>query len=67
MRKTYGVIFAVIGYMILFCYAEGWGADWKFIGQDVVGSILEIDVPSISRQPNNIVRVLVKHTRSKKV
>ena len=65
MRIKCGVILAVIGYMIIFCYAESWGADWKFIGQDVVGSVLEIDVASISRQPNNIVRVLVKHTRSK--
>ena len=65
MRKTHGAILAIIGYMILFWYAEGWGADWKFIGQDVKGSVLEIDVASISLQPNNIVRLLVKHTRSK--
>ena len=66
MRKKHGVIFAVIGYIVFFSCVEGWGADWKFIGQDVKGSGLEIDVASISRQPNNIVRVLVKHTRSKK-
>jgi len=28
MRKKYGVIFAVIGYMICFSYVEGW-ADWE--------------------------------------
>ncbi len=28
MRKKYGVIFAVIGYIILFSYVEGW-TDWK--------------------------------------
>ena len=65
MRKRYRVILVVIGYMILLWYAEGWGADWKFLGQDIKGSVLEIDVASISHQPNNIVRVLVKHTRSK--
>ena len=60
-----GVILAVIGYIVFFFCMEGWGADWKLIGQDVEGSVLEIDVASISRQPNNIVRVLVKQTRSK--
>ena len=61
----YRVVLAVIGCTGFFVYMEGWGVDWKFIGQDVKGSVLEIDVASISRQPNNMVRVLVKHTRSK--
>ncbi len=65
MRIKCGVILAIIGYIVFFFCMEGWGVGWKFIGQDVKGSVLEIDVASISRQPNNIVRVLVKHTRSK--
>ena len=35
------------------------------MGRDIKGSLLEIDVASISHQPNNVVRVLVKHIRSK--
>jgi len=64
MRIRYGVILAVIGIFFFFCM-EGWGADWKFMGRDIKGSLLEIDVASISHQPNNVVRVLVKHIRSK--
>ncbi len=41
------------------------GADWKFMGRDIKGSLLEIDVASIFHQPNNVVGVLVKHIRSK--
>jgi hypothetical protein len=65
MRKRNGIILAVIGYIVLLFCMEGWGADWKLIGQDVKGSVLEIDLASISRQPNNMVKVLLKRTRSK--
>ncbi len=67
MKKRNGVILAVIGYIVFFFCVEGWGADWKPISIDTKGSIsvLEIDVASISRQPDNIVRVLVKTTYSK--
>jgi len=65
MRIRYAGILAVIGYTVFFFYMEGWGADWKFMGRDIKGSLLEIDVASISHQPNNVVRVLVKHIRSK--
>ena len=66
MRKRNGVILAVIGFIAFFFCIEGWGADWKLIGRDVQDSVCEIDVASISRQPNNIVGVWVKLTRSKK-
>ena len=65
MKITCGVILAVIGCIVFFFCIAGRGVNWKLIGQDVKGSVLEIDVASISRQPNNIVRVLVKHARSK--
>jgi len=65
MRKTNGVILAVIGYIVFFFCMEGWGADWKLIGRDVQDSVCEIDVASISRQHNTIVEVWVKLTRSK--
>jgi hypothetical protein len=66
MRKRYGVILAVIGYIIFFSSMEGWGADWKFIAKDIQGNVFEIDTASISRQSNNIVGVFVKTTYSKK-
>jgi hypothetical protein len=55
----------IIGFVIFFFCLDGWGADWKFIGKDDPGSVWEVDVASISRQPNNIVRVWVKITYSK--
>jgi len=65
MRKKYGVILVVIGYMVLLGYAEGWGADWKFIKKNSEGGVLDIDVASISHQPNNIMRASLKLTHSK--
>jgi hypothetical protein len=64
MRRRNGIILAVIGYIVFFFCMEGWGADWKLLGRDVAGNVLEIDVTNISREPNNIVRVWVKLTRS---
>ena len=66
MRKRNGVILAVIGYIVFFFCMEGWGANWKVIGEDVGGSIWEIDLTSIFLQPNNFVRVLVKQIHSRK-
>lgn len=65
VRKRNGIILAVIGYIVLFFCMEGWGADWKPIGVDDQGSAWEIYVASISRQPDNIVRVWVRRTQSK--
>jgi len=65
MRKRNGVILAVIGGILFFFSIEGWAADWKFIVKDVQGNVLEIDAASISRQPDNIVRLWVKITNSK--
>jgi len=31
MRKGNGVIFGVVGFIVLFLCTEGGGADWKFI------------------------------------
>ena len=66
MKKRNGIILAVIGYIVFFFCMEGWGANWKLIGIDAKDSVWEIDTASISRQPNNIVRVWVKTTYSKK-
>jgi hypothetical protein len=66
MRKRYGVILAVIGYIVFFFCMEGWGADWKIIGKSVPGDLWEIDMTNISRQPDNILTVWVKVTHSKK-
>ena len=65
MRKRNGVILVVIGYIVFSFCMEVWGVDWKYIGKDVQSAILEIDLASISRQPNNIVRVWFKFTHSK--
>jgi hypothetical protein len=65
LKKRSGIILAVIGCIVFLFSMEGWGADWKFIQEDVQGSIWEIDMASISRQPNNIVRVWTKTTHSK--
>jgi hypothetical protein len=65
MRQRNGINLAVIGFIVFFFSIQSWGADWKFIAQDIQDSIWEIDVTSISRQPNNIARVSVKQTHSK--
>ncbi len=67
MRKRNGVILAVIGYIVFFFCMEGWGANWKVIGEDLEDSVWEIDEASISRQPNNIVRASFKQLIQQKV
>ena len=65
MRKRSGVILVVIGYIVFFFCMEGWGADWEFILKDAQDNVWEIDTASISRQPNNIMKVWLKITYSK--
>jgi hypothetical protein len=60
-----GIIFAIGGLIIFFFSMEGWGADWKYIEKDSQNNVWEIDTASISHQPHDIVRVLVKTTYSK--
>ncbi len=59
MRKKHGIIFAVIGIIIFFSCMEGLGADWKFVIKSVLSETF-IDVKSISKLPNNTVRVWKK-------
>ena len=42
IRKRYGVILAVIGYIVFFVYMEGWGADWESLGKNDEYRILNI-------------------------
>jgi hypothetical protein len=59
MKNKYGVILTVIGLIIFFSCMEGWGADWKFVIKSVLSETF-IDVKSISKLPNNTVRVWKK-------
>ena len=59
MRKKYGVIVVVIGFIILSFLCGRMGADWKYVCSTVYGDTL-IDLESISRLPNNIIRVWEK-------
>ncbi len=59
------IIFAVSVFIAFFLCKQGWGADWKYIDKDSQNNVWEIDTASISHQPNNIVRVLIKTTYSK--
>ena len=59
MRRTYGVILGVIGYLILFCHAQGWGADWKLYSQ-TPEALYYFDVRSVSPSHENIISVQVK-------
>ena len=44
MRHRNAFILAVIGSIIFFFCLEGWGADWKSIGEDTGGNQWEIDM-----------------------
>jgi hypothetical protein len=59
MRKRYGVMFAVIGYMIFFSCMEGWGADWKSLGKNDEYEFY-LDTESITPSQENMFRVSVK-------
>ena len=58
MRKEYGFIFAVIGFIFV-CYSEGWGEDWKSLGKNDEYEFY-LDTESITPSQENIFRVSVK-------
>ncbi len=59
MRIKYGIIFVAIGSIILFCYAEGRGADWKLYSQ-TAEALYYFDVRSVNPSEGNIISVQVK-------
>ena len=59
MRNTCGVILAVIGSLILFGYAQGWGADWKLYSQ-TPEALYYFDVGSVNSSHENTISVQVK-------
>ena len=58
MRKRFGVIFAVIG-LILLNYSEGWGADWKQYFSTEYGKYY-FDAETLTFLSNVTVRTSVK-------
>lgn len=60
-----GVIFVVIGVIILLFFLKGWGADWVSYGEIPSGELF-LDVESITQPSNNIVRVWTKQVLNKK-
>jgi hypothetical protein len=65
MTNKSRIIFAIVGFIIFSFCIEGWAEDWKLIRKDAQGGVWEIDVASISHQPNNIVEAWFKFTYSK--
>ena len=65
MRKKYGVILALIGYIVFFFCMEGRGADWKYYIGSEFGEYY-YDAESVNRLPNNMVRVWTEEISSQK-
>jgi hypothetical protein len=59
MRKRYGVILAVIAYIVFVFCMEGWGADWKSLGKNDEYEFY-LDPESITPSQENLFRVSVK-------
>ena len=59
MRKRYGVILAVVWYIVFFFYREGWVADWKPFAINNRATFY-FDPETISHLPGNSLRVWVK-------
>ena len=66
MRRKIKVIFAVVGFIVLSFWLEGWGANWKHTVENVFGDVIFIDMASRTRSSDNIVRVWVKLVYSQK-
>jgi hypothetical protein len=59
MIKKYGVILAIIGYIVFFFCMEGWGADWKLCAGGK-GVLKYYDIGSITRSSTNTAKVWTK-------
>ncbi|HSB05474.1 MAG TPA: surface-adhesin E family protein [Thermodesulfobacteriota bacterium] len=59
MRRRYGFVIVVIGFMITFSWLEGRGADWKNVGQTDSGEHF-YDAEGITRLSDNVLRVWEK-------
>ena len=55
MERRYGVIFTVLGFIVLFFSMEGWGADWKYFRTDEKNNEWFYDAESILREQDIII------------
>ena len=59
MRNRYGVILAVIGYVLFFVYTEGWAADWKLYSQ-TPEALYYFDPKTVTISEGEIIGIKVK-------
>ena len=56
----------LFGLLVVFHYAEVWGADWRWYASTPNSDALFYDAGGITRQPDGIVRVSIKRVLSDK-
>lgn len=59
MRRICRVVLAVIGSLILFCYAQSWAADWKLYSQ-TPEALYYFDIRSVNPTHKDTISVQVK-------
>ena len=65
MKKKDAVVLAVVGYILLFFYSEGWGADWRLF-LNTTDEHFYYDAESITHPSEGIVRVWCKQVYTEK-
>jgi surface-adhesin protein E len=64
LSSKLGVFVGIIG-LVLAGHTEGWGVDWKYYGTNEDGSYF-YETESMTRLPNNLIRVWVQSSYSEK-
>jgi len=53
--------------LIIFGYAEVWGADWKYFGAGADGTFWWFDAQGVTYQPNRVIQVWVKKVKADEI
>ena len=57
-----GVI--LVAELVIFGYAEGWGADWQYFSSGADGTIYWYDAQGVTDHPNRVIQVWIKKIKA---
>jgi len=53
--------------LVIFGYAEGWGADWQYFSSGADGTIYWYDAQGITYYPNKVIQVWIKKIKADEI
>ena len=67
MKSLFGLGVILVAGLVIFGYAEGWGADWQYFSSSADGIIYWYDAEGITYYPNRVIQVWIKKVKADEI